>query len=64
MLALCPFIPELVASPTYLLQLNFVNARQLLVDAHQLIGLVSELRELRLQELIEGTNVIPPPILS
>jgi len=36
-----------------LLQFNLVNAKQLLVDCHQVVGLAPGLRELPFQELIE-----------
>jgi hypothetical protein len=48
----------------YLLQFYLVNARQLLVDSHEVIGLAPGLRELSLQELIKRTDVLDPPVLS
>src|SRR5580700_87422 len=40
-----------------------MNAGQLLVDGHQVVGLASGLWELPLQELIERTDVVHPPVL-
>jgi hypothetical protein len=54
-LALCPFIPELVALSAYVLQPYLVNARQLLVDRHRVVGFASGLREFPFQEFVERT---------
>jgi hypothetical protein len=48
----------------HLLRLNLVNARRLLVNLHQVIGPEPGFRGPPLQELIERTYVVPPPVLS
>src|ERR1039458_9838657 len=50
--------------PSDQLQFPLADWSQVLVDGHQVVGLASGFRELPLQELVERTDVVHPPVLS
>src|SRR5579863_3434303 len=49
--------------PTHLSQLTANLPRQLLMNRHQVVGLAARLRKFPRQELIEGLQIVDPPVL-